>query len=328
MNNYAIPMHNYSSAKKMSIAVVGSSGYSGQELVRLLRKHPVVGTLKEFNSQSVSQLEPKDFQVIFLATPAETSAVLGPACFSAATSVIDLSGAFRLAAKDYPAWYGFQHPRPDLSFPVHYGLVPWESLPEASSYFISNPGCYATSVLMALNPLLKLSVIEVSSIVIDAKSGTTGAGKKPIESQLFSEVEGDCVPYKVGVHQHLPEIQRYASASIRPFFSTSLLPVRRGITTSIYARLAPGKSKADVALAFEEFYAHYPLVTIKDRPSLRGVVGTAQNHLSFTVVDDKLYLFSCIDNLLKGAASQAVENFNRINHLPVTTGLEHLEAII
>jgi N-acetyl-gamma-glutamyl-phosphate reductase len=189
---------------------------------------------------------------------------------------------------------------------------------------------------MALLPLLKCNVIDANSLVIDAKSGTTGAGKKAVEAQLFSEVEGECLPYKVGTHQHLPEIQLFSQVfgdwAIDPFFSTSLLSTRRGIIAGLYAKLHAGKNAQDVASAFQEFYHNYPLVQVsntitRDSVSLKKVVGTASTHISFNVVGEKLYVYSCLDNLLKGAASQAVENFNLLHHFPVTTGLDHLEAL-
>lgn len=335
MHDYAFNMHNLS--KKLNVALVGGSGYTGLELQRLLKKHPAVELKGVFNSQSAQNLVPQDFDVVFLATPAEVSAELSSKIFKAGTSVIDLSGAFRLSEGDikasYKDWYKMDHPAVDLFASAQYGLIPWmKPVTAGKPYLISNPGCYATAILMGLLPLLKLDLIEIDSLVIDAKSGTTGAGKKAVEGQLFSEVEGECLPYKVGVHQHLPEInliaKTVAKTEINPFFTTSLLATRRGIVAGIYAKLKTGKSASDVASAFKEFYQGYHLVEIKSEAKLKHVVGTAQTHLSFNVVGEKLYLFSCIDNLLKGAASQAVENFNLLNNLPLTTGLEHLEAII
>lgn len=333
-------MHNYS-LSKIQVAVVGGSGYSGQELQRLLMKHPCVNLKGLFNSQTASTMKPTDYDVVFLATPAEVSAELAPKILEQNVSVIDLSGAFRLATADiagsYLAWYSMAHPAVGWVKDAHYGLVPWATPHEEETVLVSNPGCFASAVLMGLLPLLSHDLLVTDSIVIDAKSGTTGAGKKAVESQLFSEVDGECLPYKVGIHQHLPELKLYAQnlgqAAIDPFFTTSLLPTRRGIIAGIYAKLASGKEASHVLEALQSSYADYPLVEIssevtRDMVSLKKVVGTAKTHISFSVVGDKLYLFSCLDNLLKGAASQAVENFNLIHQFPVTTGLEHLEAII
>jgi N-acetyl-gamma-glutamyl-phosphate reductase len=209
---------------------------------------------------------------------------------------------------------------------------------------VANPGCYATSILMALLPLLRPSgsgdpgIIDPASLVIDAKSGTSGAGRKANEDLLFTEVDGDCLPYRVGKHQHIPEIiqavQRLSGVEIDPLFATNLLPVRRGITSGIYARLRPGKSLADVAGAFESAYAGYPLLAhgaIEEAPkllSLRRVAGSPRTQIAYTTDGNKLYLFSAIDNLLKGAASQAVENLNRLLDLPLETGLLGLEGTL
>lgn len=330
MNNYAQTMHNYSSVK-IKVAVVGGSGYSGLELARLLKKHPHVELAGVYNSKTVSEMNPQDFAVVFLATPAEVSAELAPEILDAGTKVIDLSGAYRLETQSsFEEWYKFTHPSIDLCAMAHYGLVPWMNASEAN--LIANPGCYATAILMALLPLLKLDIIDVNSLVIDAKSGTTGAGKKASEALLFSEVEGECLPYKVGVHQHLPEInlfaKKIANTLMNPFFTTSLLATRRGIVAGLYANLKPGKTLKHVEEAYQEFYANYPLVKVKAQASLKQVVGTAETHLSFHVVGEKLYLFSCLDNLLKGAASQAIENFNLIHGFSVVTGLDHLEAVL
>jgi N-acetyl-gamma-glutamyl-phosphate reductase len=332
-------MHNYSGSK-INVAVVGGSGYSGLELLRLLKKHPHVESVTSFNSQTTASMNAGDYQVIFLATPAEVSMELAPEILKAGSKVIDLSGAFRLSQGDiianYKTWYGLDHQAQGYLDKAHYGLVPWNN-PKADVSLIANPGCYATAVLMGLLPLLSLGLIEEKSIVIDAKSGATGAGKKASEAMLFCEVEGECLPYKVGEHQHLPEIQQYAKVfsghSIDPFFSTSLLNTRRGIIAGIYAQLTVGKKSSDVLSAFREFYGHYPLVEVSDQisrdmVSLKSVVGTAKTRIAYKVVGTKIYLYSSIDNLLKGAASQAVENFNLMNQFPVTTGLDHLETMV
>jgi N-acetyl-gamma-glutamyl-phosphate reductase len=286
-------------------------------------------------------MNPSDYDVVFLATPAEASAELAPKILGQGVSVIDLSGAFRLAGSDsvalYKKWYGMDHPAVELVKTAHYGLVPWKKLTPGKGVLVANPGCYATAILMGVLPLLSSKIILEETLVIDAKSGTTGAGKKPVESQLFSEVDGECLPYKVGAHQHLPEITHYthslSGVSIDPFLTTSLLPTRRGIIAGIYAKLVQGKTLKDVEAAFREFYLEYPLVKVssgvsKEMVSLKKVVGTGMTHLSFEVVGEKLYLFSCVDNLLKGAASQAIENFNLLFGFPVTAGLEELEAMI
>ncbi len=274
--------------------------------------------------------------VIFLATPAEVSLDLAPKILSQGKMVIDLSGAFRLKMNDYKKWYGFEHSEKTLLQKADYGLAPFAG--PSSAKLISNPGCYATAISMALIPLLKHNIIIEDGIVIDAKSGTSGAGKKAAENLLFTEVDGECLPYKVGRHQHLPEIQEavkaFSGKELDAHFTTSLLPVRRGIIAGIYAKLSKGMTAKDVEAALTKAYAEYPLVAfsaVERDPGLlqlKKVVGTPMTHISYAVEGQKLYLFSCIDNLLKGAASQAVENFNRITDQPLWMGLSHLEATI
>lgn len=371
-------VHNYESTSKtdgaqnsMNVGIVGARGYSGLELARLLLGHPAVRLTACFATDpaafrlgqelfapeadlvptlAMSALESpnlaKDFHTIFLATPAEVSLELAPKLVAKGVNVVDLSGAFRLAASDYPKWYGFEHSATAALASAQYGLVPFAKpfvKTAGKGVLVANPGCYVTAVLSALVPLVKYGVIKPDSIVIDAKSGTTGAGKKAAESLLFSEVDGECIPYKIGKHQHFPEIVKYLAQFGAPsgvaegfttqalaesmFFSTSLLATPRGIIAGIYAKLATGKTDADVAAAFVKAYANYPLAkvsTLAATPkiaSLKKVVGTNSVQIGYTTDGSKLFVYSLIDNLLKGAASQAVENFNRIVDLPVAMGL-------
>ncbi|HEY8278258.1 MAG TPA: N-acetyl-gamma-glutamyl-phosphate reductase [Bdellovibrionota bacterium] len=359
------------------VAIIGARGYSGLDLARLLLNHPEAeltacfgheGTfqlsdyLPEPAAKGVAMLSLKDVEatlpkldVIFLATPTEASLELAPKILSAknaSTSVIDLSGAFRFQAGSqaereakFEAWYKTKHTAANLN--ATYGLVPFVKPPKAEKALVSNPGCYATAVLMGIIPLLKAKAIQANTLVVDAKSGTSGAGRKANEAQLFTEVEGECLPYRVGKHQHLPEVMEWAEAysgtAIDPFFTTHLLPVRRGIIASIYAELAPNQTAKDVEQAFQAAYKDYPLAKItridaKEQSqnglspalslSLKRAVGTARVHLSYQVVGKKLYLFSLIDNLMKGAASQAVENFNQLYDFPANLGLDAMEGTL
>jgi len=357
------------------VAIVGARGYSGLELARILMRHPEAELVACFAHDASFQLSDylaesaaKDVPVfplkdlatvlpnldcVFLATPAEASLELAKLILeskNSTASVVDLSGAFRLQsgteaekAARFELWYKTKHSAPEQLADASYGLVPFAKPVAKVKALISNPGCYATAVLMGIIPLLKAKAIQANTLVIDAKSGTTGAGRKASEGQLFAEVQGECLPYRVGKHQHLPEITEWAEAfggqAIDPFFSTHLLPVRRGIIASIYAELAPGVDAGKVGEALNAAYVNYPLARItkldaKDEQelspalslSLKRVAGTARVHLSYQVVGKKLYLFSLIDNLLKGAASQAVENFNSLHDFPVALALETMEG--
>ena len=343
-------------SQKISCSVVGARGYAGLELAKLLLQHPNTDlkfcfATSEFklsdylNTQAAEKVacltDDKILDhltdVVFLATPAEVSLKLAPKILAAGKKVIDLSGAFRLKQNSYEKWYGFQHTEKAWLEKAQYGLLPWVG-PASSEKLIANPGCFATAVTMALIPLIKEKVISLDHIVIDAKSGATGGGRNAKENLLFSEVDGECLPYKVGKHQHYPEIVEAINEStgekIEAHFTTSLLPVRRGIIAGIYASLNANQTLHEVKAAFAKAYADYPLVKFGEVGTgstllpLKKVVGTGKTHISFTVEDNKLYVFSTIDNLMKGAASQAIENLNRILDLPVQTGIAGAEAMI
>jgi N-acetyl-gamma-glutamyl-phosphate reductase len=326
-------MHKYSSAfsSSVSVSVVGARGYSGLELVKLLLRHPGVElqhcfATREFRlSDEIMDAKAAQVQchtdeklwdnltdVVFLATPIEASAELAPKIVARGKTVIDLSGAFRFS-KDHAA---------------EYGLVPFCGPVKAEGHFVSNPGCYATAINLALIPLFKHALIEADGLVIDAKSGTTGAGRKAGEHLLFSEVGEECAPYRVGKHQHMPEIQAavqaFGATKIDPFMTTHLLPIKRGIVAAMYAK-SKTTDLAEIQAAFDTEYRNYPLVRhgadVAKWTRLQNVVGTPYAHISYTLVGEKLYLFSAIDNLLKGAASQAVENLNRLLDLPAEFSL-------
>jgi N-acetyl-gamma-glutamyl-phosphate reductase len=367
-----------SEATKVAVGVVGARGYSGLELCRILLSHPGA-SLKAAFAQSefklcdylpekaaasvkslamndlVSSVKDDGLELVFLATPAEASINLAAQLLELGVSVIDLSGAFRLQegspaerAQAYRDWYGFEHPRPDLVAQAEFGLMPWigQALDQEIGFglggkprLVANPGCFATASMMAVLPLLRRNLVEPSSLVIDAKSGTTGAGKKAEERLLHSEVDGLCLPYRVGRHQHEPEIRQFvkkwAQTEIEPFFTTHLLNVRRGIVASVYARAVEGLTSARVYETFAEAYGSDPLVEFGDLDrgaegllNLRRVVGSARTQLAFRVVSDRLFVFSLIDNLMKGAASQAVENFNRLLGVPSWTGLAEKEGVL
>ncbi|MGZ3723445.1 MAG: N-acetyl-gamma-glutamyl-phosphate reductase, partial [Bdellovibrionales bacterium] len=251
--------------------------------------------------------------IVFLATPAEVSFDLAPKILAKGKTVIDLSGAFRLKKNDAMKWYGLGK----SEAASEYGLVPFCG-PSAGAKLISNPGCYASAISLALIPLLKHDLIETYGLVFDAKSGTTGAGRKPSENQLFAEVDGECLPYRIGKHQHLPEIQEavenFSGVQIDPHFVTHLLPVKRGITAAIFAE-AKTSDINNIAKAYAQEFGAYPLVRHGQDAKLlqlKNVIGTPYTHISYNLVGKKLYVFSLIDNLLKGAASQAIENLNRV----------------
>lgn len=329
-----------------TVSVVGARGYSGQELVRYLLRHPEVRLTHAFATSTFalneevmvpgiervqclpdSEIFDNQTDVVFLATPAEVSAELAPRLLAKGSTVIDLSGAFRLEKFSMREWYGFELKRDAKEIQTEYGLVPFVGA-KTTARLLSNPGCYSTCALMALIPLLKNNLIEIDSIVIDGKSGTTGAGRKANDSLLFSEADENCTPYKIGKHQHWPEIveaaQFFSGKEINPHFATHLLPVRRGLICGIYAK-AKTKSKRELQDAYLSAFQDYPLVRQAPLPNgltaLNKIANTPYTHIAYELSHDKLYVFSLIDNLLKGAATQAIENLNRHLDLPIATGL-------
>jgi N-acetyl-gamma-glutamyl-phosphate reductase len=347
VHNYSANQNEYKSPQMTAVGVVGARGYSGLELCKLLLKHPFVQLQNAFatnefqlsqelldaKAASVQCFSDKELMnnlsdVMFLATPAEVSMKLAPQILAQNKTVIDLSGAFRLKKNDYAKWYGFMHTAPDYAQDAEYGLLPFCGPVKPSTRLISNPGCYATAISLALIPLLKNDLIQTEGLVIDAKSGTTGAGKKASENLLFSEVAEECLPYRVGKHQHTPEIaeavEQATGKKIDPHFTTSLLSAKRGIVAGVYAT-AKTTDIEDIAKAYAKAFEGYPLVRhgrdVSRYARLANVVNTPFTHISYELVGNKLYVFSTIDNLLKGAASQAVENLNRLLDLPASYSL-------
>lgn len=346
-----------------NVAVVGTSGYSGLELIRILLRHPQAklracfSTQNEFDwagympsARSIPVLNVKEIDdwageldVVFLATPFEASLELAPRLIKLGMKVIDLSGAFRLGSgEDYPGWYGHAHTSPELLAEAEYGLTPWVGN-TSTAKLIANPGCYATAILMALLPLVKRDYVQLDSVIVDAKSGASGAGRKPSENLLFTEVDGECLPYKIMRHQHLPEIrqtlQRIGGKELDLTFTPHLLNIRRGILCSIYARTTPGITLGELNAAFARDYSDYPLMewgpldvtetrANQAKLSLKRIVGSPFCRVHYQLNGTRLHMFSLLDNLMKGAASQAVENFNRLRGLPLQRGLESLEAVL
>lgn len=355
------------------VAIVGANGYAGLELARLLLRHPQVELaavygrspdwqlahdLPESKAVTIPYLPTESlpttaaqFDTIFLATPASTSMQLAENLLMQNINVIDLSGAFRISAEEFTQWYAETHSAPHLIEQAQYGLSPWWTYEKKkASKLIANPGCFATCSLMALIPLFQEKLIASDSIIIDAKSGISGAGRKVNMNLLFCEVNNDFYPYKIGQHQHTPEIikyvNKYSKAKIQPLLTTHVLPIKRGLLTSIYANISPSlrqlsteEMTQQITDAYANAYKDYPLVKFhainkktdeknKIFTSLKYVSGSPRTHISYYVDNNKLILFSSLDNLLKGAASQAIENFNALNHWPLETGLLNWEGTL
>jgi len=325
--------------------IYGAAGYTGQELVRLLARHPhvtiafatsgqdagrrVPGTKLVY--QKPEEVSPGEVDVVFLALPHTAAAPLAAQALQAGKRAIDLSADLRLDDPAvYAQWYGAPHPAPEL-LPAPYGLPEINRARIAGAKAVANPGCYPTATLLGLYPLLSAHVLaDGAPIIVDAKSGVSGAGKTPSATTHFCEVFGNLSPYKVGrVHRHLCEMEQEIAklnGRVGPLiFTPHLLPVDRGILATIYVTLKPGWSAAALQSLYEETYAAEPLVEVLpagQQATLHHVVHTNGCALSLTQPTDALLIVvACIDNLLKGAAGQAVQNFNLMFGLPETTAL-------
>jgi N-acetyl-gamma-glutamyl-phosphate reductase len=340
--------------KPEQLAVVGVTGYTGFELARILVRHPAVKSavfyvrdtqgkkcLAEFFPQlrglgeaplrplSVSEIVASTAGTAFLATPHEVSAELAPALLDAGLRVVDLSGAFRFRSADtFASWYKLATPHAKWLSEAVYGLPELYASEIASSRLIANPGCYATSVILALRPLAEAGLIsDSSSVVCDCKSGASGAGKDPRRDLHFVEVDENFRAYNLFSHRHTPEILEHAGLTEdRIIFSTHLLPLARGILSTIYVSLSAAYSPEAVEAVFRKFYAGRPMVRIwpaGSLPELQHVAHTNFCDIGFALDKSgkRLIVVSCLDNLGKGAAGQAVQSFN------LTLGIEEQTAL-
>lgn len=333
--------------KPYQIGVVGFSGYSGAELVRILSHHPgVEPVLLEHRSESAEEwsvngdrlkrrplapekLKNSGLDLLMLATPPEISIDLVPAAVEARVKVVDLSGAFRLrTAANYQRWYGLVHPRPDLLAEAVYGLPEFFRSVTKVAPLVSNPGCYPTAANLALRPLVMSGVLDhKSGVICDAKSGVSGAGKKASGKTHFSSVAENLSAYAVLTHRHVPEVLLTSDLDEREFsFTAQLLPVHRGILETIYVRLRKGATRKDIEEIYRKFYAKEPFVRVYPEghfPSLQSVAYT--NYCDLGIQLDpktrRVVIVAAIDNLVKGAAGQAVQNMNLMLGLPETSGL-------
>jgi N-acetyl-gamma-glutamyl-phosphate reductase len=346
--------------QRLPIAVIGASGYSGMEATRILAHHPSaeirLATSDRWQGESVERrtglggaagklrYAPQERAVdlagecaaALLCTPVEVSLEIAPALLARGLKVIDLSGAFRLAdPARFEQAYALRHPRIDLLGEAVYGMPELPSVRErvARARLVANPGCYPTAATLALAPLYRAGLVDREPPIVDAASGVTGAGRKASEEFSFVEVTDDFRAYRVLRHQHTPEIAQSLSAAagagIDPVFTPHLLPLRRGILATSYLRLAPGVSAKDVAGCFMHEYAAEPFLRMAasaDEVSLKSVTGTNLCQIGFAAKGTRLVVISAIDNLVKGAAGQAVQNLNLLFGWPETSGLDVLRG--
>ena len=328
--------------------IVGHRGYSGAEVVRILRRHPHVEPVllehrehvpdgpKIRNSRKLSGLPCNSQAVleaglglVFLATPADVSMELAPEMIGAGVRVVDLSGAFRLGtAENYTHWYKEPHTQPGLLGEAVYGLPELCRERIRGARLVANPGCYPTAANLAIRPLVEAGVVNRSAgIVCDAKSGVSGAGRKATLKTSFCEVTENFSAYSILTHRHVPEVLRISGLEEKEFsFTAQLLPLDRGILETIYFRAVGVGSAAELLDIYEKRYAGEAFVRLYEPghvPDLRGVART--NFCDIGVTLDgrtgRAVVVSAIDNLVKGAAGQAVQNMNLMLGYGETEGL-------
>lgn len=347
-------------AKKARIGVLGASGYTGAELVRLLLCHPrveivlltadrraghemrsVFPQFSSFNLPTLASLDGLDWataglDVAFCALPHATTqkAIKDLLAQAPATKVVDLSADFRLAdTAAYAKWYGHDHHAPELQTEAVYGLSEIHRRVIRKARLVANPGCYTTCAQLPLVPLIEAKAIDLGEIVIDAKSGMTGAGRAAKESMLFSEVSEGFNAYGVGHHRHMAELdQEFSLAAGREVvvtFTPHLVPMNRGILATIYVRGRRGRTPEDLHALLLKFYMKEPFVHVLpfgETPQTRHVRGSNMTFIGVARdrVEGRAIIISALDNLVKGASGQAIQNMNLVMGWPETMGLEQV----
>jgi N-acetyl-gamma-glutamyl-phosphate reductase len=336
------------------VSILGATGYSGGELIRRLLTHPSASirhlTSESSASHPVHEIHPdlrgrlalsfealdpervaKDSDVVFSCFPAGVGIRPSVRFIKAGVKVIDLSADFRLpTARLYKSWYHETHHAPQLLKSAVYGLPELFRDQIATASLIANPGCYATAALLSAAPLLKPLIVDPRTLIVDAKSGVSGAGKKVSGQYLYCEVNENLKAYGVASHRHQPEIEamceQFAGVSTRLTFTPHLIPMSRGILSVLYATLKKPQSTKNVRSLFERFYEGQPFVRILPEgalPETKNVTHT--NYCDIGIAQDersrRLIVIAALDNLVKGAAGQAIQNMNLCFNRPQTEGL-------
>lgn len=340
----------------VSVAIAGATGFAGGELIALLSRHPFARLVRLMSSGRTGtepfpverahpalrarrpiachplrpeDLGPFDVDLVFLATPHETSHDVVPTLLDRGLRVVDLSGAFRLKEpRFYPRWYAFEHRAPRALEEAAYGLTELNASEIQKARLVANPGCYATSVILALAPLVRAGWVDVDAgIICDAKSGASGAGRAPSEKLHFPEVNENLRAYSLFSHRHVPEILQALRLEEKHFvFTPHLLPITRGLLSTVYVRLAARRTLDHIVSLYRDFYGRAPLVRVYDDgslPEIQSVAHTNYTDLGFALdaPTGRLIIISALDNLGKGAAGQAIQNMNVMFGFTEETGL-------
>ncbi len=336
--------------KKVNVAILGSTGYSAGELIKILLRHPhaqlTALTTRQDGNPPVSKIHPslygrtdlkcenlstpeiiKRSDLVFCALPHGASMAVIPELLSGGCKVIDLSADYRLNGPGvYETWYGLVHTDPTRLGNTVYGLPELFSEDIKGKDLIANPGCYTSTSILGLAPLLCEGYIDSEGICIDAKSGVSGAGRNPKLGTLYSECNESISPYSVGTHRHTPEIDEVLSQvsqkEVEVLFTPHLTPMDRGILASIYARPSKKASEEELLEVIRKYYENCPFIrVVEELPTTKQTVGTNYCDITVRVSRGFVIIFSCLDNLIKGASGVAVQNFNLLYDYPETTAL-------
>jgi N-acetyl-gamma-glutamyl-phosphate reductase len=332
------------------IAILGATGYTALELLKILLRHPQAQitalTSRQEGNKHVAAVHPslagrldlrledlapgevaKRADCVFSCLPHGVTADIVPELLAAGVRVVDFSADYRLDdAATYAEWYEHQHPDPARLGKTVYGLPELFRSQIPTADLVANPGCYTTSAILALAPPVKAGLIETDDIIIDAKSGVSGAGRTPKLNTLFPECNESISAYGVGKHRHTPEIEqiigRATGRKPNVIFTPHLVPMDRGILSTIYARPAGKASESTLLEALREFYRREPFVKVVEHlPGSKDTSGSNFCHIAARLVRGRVLLFSSLDNLIKGASGAAVQNFNLMFDFDETTAL-------
>lgn len=340
--------------EKIIVGIIGATGYTGSELTRILTQHKQVDlgliTSRSYAGKKISDIHPylkgicdmelseysmekiMDLDLVFLALPHGVSMDFVKKIGLNGPKIIDLSGDFRLKNKEiYEKWYGKEHVMPDGIDEAIYGLPELFRKEIAKANLVANPGCYPTSSILAIAPAIRENLINSDGIFVDSKSGVTGAGAKPTKVTHFPRANEDFRPYKVGSHRHTPEmvevLSKNSGKDVNLLFTPHLIPLNRGILTTVYSRSIKDISQEELVKIYEDSYQDEPFVRVrKNPPNVQAVRGSNYCDVYPKVIEKtgQIVLMSAIDNLVKGAAGQAVQNMNIMVEFDERTGISHI----
>jgi N-acetyl-gamma-glutamyl-phosphate reductase len=331
----------------ISAAIIGGSGYTGGELARLLCRHPGIKlnamTSRQHAGAKVAKVHPflhgfvelsfteklqeNDFDVVFVATPHGASMDVVPGLVKSGVKCIDLSGDYRLADPEiYKKWYGLEHRDLENLGKAIYGIPELFRNQIKGANLVANPGCYPTCSSLALAPLFAKGLVE-ERVIIDAKSGTSGAGAEPTKATHHATCGASIIPYKVGVHRHTPEIkmvlERMAGSSVEVIFTPHLVPIVRGMLCTSYPHLKEPMGREEIASLYRDFYAGSRFIKFEPIPTMQSVAGSNFVEIGFEMAGERnVVVMSALDNLVKGGSGQAIQNCNIMFGLDEKTGLD------